>query len=217
MILVCAATRTELSACERGVADAGRRERFAFLLTGVGAVSAERALVDHLRRGASPDFVISAGFAGARSAGLDVGAWITTTSLTNEGHPVAAQLRPAPSPATSCRLDSAASLVIEESAAEADAVDMESAALARVATTHGLDLMVLRLVSDSRAKPLPRFLSPFTAAMTSRSAREKLGHAARGVRDALGDPRGVARLVRDGTSLKRELMTGWTRFAKTLS
>lgn len=197
-VLLCGATRAELDAAARGA------PAFATLLTGVGPEHARRALSDYLTR-ERPALVVSTGFAGALG-GVDVGTWVTATRIDG----VEVELRTGP--AVGVELTEASALVTAPRG-EGGVVDMESAALARVAQSHDLPLMVLRLVSDSPDHPLPAFLAPFTDAMSATRKRDWALGALRGVRGALADPRGVARLVRDGRQWTKELETGWRRFA----
>lgn len=204
-ILVCAATRPEHSACVRGLAGISG---FEVLLVGVGHANAGPALRARLASGAAPSLVVSAGFAGSLSAGLDVGDWMTASRL--EANP---DLTPvvAPSPAKPCLLVSS-DVLAAETRSEMAAVDMESAALADAC--GALPFMVLRMVSDSPSKPLPSFLAPMTDAMTSgKGFGARLRSAARGVREAATNPRGVARLVKEGSDWTRQLAEGWKRFA----
>lgn len=199
--LVCAATRAELAAVERGLG--GRHD---VLLTGVGPRHARAALLERLAAG-KPDLIVSTGFAGAVVPRLKVGDWVTTSRF---------DARLAPEPAIPCAVFSTADLVLDSAPDGAEAVDMESEGLAEIAGSHGVPFMVLRLISDSREKPLPQFLVPFTAAMASSGLRAKLAGTAKGVRGAIADPLGVARLVRDGTGLTQKLADGWKRFAAQL-
>lgn len=201
MILLCAATGTELDACKRGT------PRFSHLLTGVGAAHAARALSGRLARGERPALVVSSGFAGALTGDLPVGTWVTARSL-----PGAGELRLAPAPAVPCAVVSS-DVLVQGQRLDGDAVDMESVALAAVAHEHRIPFMVLRLVSDTPDDPLPTFLGGFTAAMAATSRRAKLGGIARGLRGVLDDPGGVVRVVREGRAWTRDLTDGWKTFA----
>jgi hypothetical protein len=225
-VLVCAATRSELGACARGIHSSGAPPAaFETLRTGVGPIHAARSLAQRLARdGARPRLVVSSGFVGALSPGIDVGTWVTATRVA-EWHGGAivdlaeVAVRPAPEPALPCNVVSSGHLLQGgRSPVRADdgsllAVDMESAALAREAAGRDIAFMVLRLVSDTPEHPLPGFVSPLATAMAAAGPGSKLAHAARGLRGALVDPRGVARMVRDGGAWARELARGWERFA----
>jgi hypothetical protein len=94
--------------------------------------------------------------------------------------------------------------------------DMESAALARECARRGVPFAVIRLISDTPAHPLPHFSSSLAAALAARTASSRLVHVARGLGGALADPRGVARMVRDGAAMLRELTAGWAGLASAL-
>jgi adenosylhomocysteine nucleosidase len=225
--LVCAATRTELVACGRGLRASGApASAFSTLLTGVGPSHATRALERRLERGPRPDLVVSSGFAGAIAETLSVGDWVTATRLSrlraSEPCDVDVVLRRGPGLAAPCAIVSCEALVVDArqlpAAARAfDAVDMESAALAEVAARHGIDFMVLRMLSDTPKRPLPGFLGAFGRAMAATSAREAIANGARGLGGTVRDPRGVARLLREGRNLARALSDGWARFPAEIS
>ena len=210
MILVCTATRAEHDACARGASS------LEHLLVGVGAANAAQALIARLTSdGPRPALVVSTGFAGALRPGLDVGTWVTASSLSGG----AADLRRAPAPAVPVAFLSS-DVLVQGSVTdhgEAEAVDMESVALSRIAAEHRIPLMVLRLISDTPENPLPTFLGGFTAGMAATTSRGKLNGFARGLRGVLKNPRGVARVVREGVQWTRDLESGWRSFAPTLS
>gem|GEM_PF-997893 len=239
--LVCAATRAEHDAIADGLRAAGQAgaKGIALLVTGVGAARARDALAARLgAKAPRPSLVVSAGFAGAATAGLAPGDWVTAARLfacEEKGRAAlplggvavrevfVAALRVARCDVLSVpELAVDAASVIGESgddgggdAVEARplVVDMESAALANVAAARGICFAVLRMISDAPDAKLPGFLAPFTNALASTSTRERLTHAARGARGALADPRGVLRLVRDGARWTRQLADGWTHAA----
>jgi hypothetical protein len=224
-ILVCAATRSELGACARGIRASGAPSAaFETLRIGVGPIHATKSLRERLACGERPSLVVSSGFVGALSAGIEVGTWVTADRVAEWRNGAIVEvtevaLRSAPDPALHCNVVSTGHLLeggpspLRANGESLLAVDMESAALAREAAGRNVAFMVLRLVSDTPEHPLPRFLAPLTTAMAGAGSRSKLVHAALGVRGALGDPRGVARIVRDGGAWIRELARGWERFA----
>ena len=228
MILVCAATRPEFDACARGIRASGAvPAAFEMLLTGVGPVHAGKRLDERLERGERPSLIVSSGFAGALSKGIEIGSWVTATRVTERRDGTLVDvgdvvLREGPEPALRCNVVSSEHL-LEGGASPRDAgggsalaVDMESSALARESGKRDTAFMVLRLVSDTPEQPLPGFLAPFAAAMAATGARSKFAHAARGIRRALVDPRGVARVVGDGRAWTRDLARGWERFARLI-
>jgi hypothetical protein len=218
-VLVCAATKAEHDACKRGIARADARHEM--LVTGVGPVRAARALAERLSRASLPDRVVSSGFAGALSASLALSTWITAATLAEYGHEDDDEHSRVPVEAfaglVACEVRSSDTLVSGEVPGRSGlpiAVDMESVALARECARRGVAFTVVRLVSDTPAHPLPAFLSPFTSALAATEAAARIGHAARGVRAALADPRGVGRLLADGPMWLRRLEDGWHRFAR---
>jgi nucleoside phosphorylase len=225
-VLVCAATRAELRACERGIAASEAAADFATLQTGVGPVHAARSLEACLRHEPRPALVVSSGFAGALSGRLAVGDWVTAHSLTSvdgAAHAVVeVTLREATAPAVAVSLVSSSQVVAGVStlpvpARGAEAVDMESATLGRIAGRLGIPLMVLRVVSDTPSRPLPPFVGAFGGAMAATDRAATAHHVARGLRQALGDPFGVARLLSDGSNLTRVLTQGWKGFARIVA
>jgi nucleoside phosphorylase len=227
-ILVCAATRPELDACARGIRASGAVPgAFEMLLTGVGPVRAAKRLGARLEGGERPSLVVSSGFAGVLTAGIEVGSWVTATRVTERRSDALVEvgevtLREGPEPALPCSVISSGHLLLGDASprnagnGSALAVDMESAALAREAGKRDTVLMVLRLVSDTPQQPLPGFLAPIAAAMAATGARSMLAHAARGICSAFVDPRGVVRIVRDGAERTRELAQGWECFARAI-
>lgn len=227
-VLVCAATRTEHDACEEGIAAAGidpRVATFEMLLTGVGPERARRSLEARLlaRAGSSsllssPSLVVSTGFAGALDRSFARLSWVTATKVRDVAD---VDLREGPSEVARCEVVSSKELVATSGASASleggVVVDMESAALAEVARSRSIPFMVLRLVSDTPDAPLPAFLSPFTNALAAETTSSRLRFAARGLRSALGDPRGVASLLREGREWTASLRDGWSRFALALS
>lgn len=213
MILVCAATRTERDAVKEGIHASGATA-FEVLLSGVGPTHAARALEERLARG-TVDLVVSTGFAGTTDRAMARMSWVTARSLRDVD---GVTLREAPAPASACEIVTASELVeVAQKSERGVAIDMESAALARVASAHGASFMVLRLVSDTPDQPLPSFLSPFANAMASDDTRSRLRLAAKGLGAALRDPRGVATLVRDGRDWSKALREGWAIFARAIA
>lgn len=202
------------------------------LLTGVGPDRARRAL--EARLGAvvgtgsaspSPSLVVSTGFAGALDRSFARLSWVTAAKVRGVA---AVDLREGPWDVARCEIVTSKELISSSTSSASSAsfatgaergvvVDMESAALAEVASARGLPLMVLRLVSDTPDAPLPAFLSPFTSALAAEAPVSRLRHAARGLRAAVGDPRGVATLMKEGRGWTRALREGWSRFAPLLA
>ncbi|WP_394849204.1 hypothetical protein LZC95_17375 [Pendulispora brunnea] len=222
MLLVCAATRPEYDACLAGIRDAGLTTSFDLLRVGVGPAHAARSLRERLARGPAPSRILSCGFAGALVGGVPLGAWITAETLSEwkDGALVPVVRPVAVASCLPCDVVSADHLVGRDSplrsvprdSSRPLVADMESAALSMAA--GAIALSVVRLVSDTPEHPLPEFLAPFTAAMagTDSPARSAL----RGVGSALTDPRGVARLLREGRTWTKKLREGFATLAPSL-
>lgn len=229
MLLVCTATKTEHEACAQGIRAAGARG-LESLLVGVGPVHAARRLRERLANGPPVTRVISTGFAGALSADVPQGAWISAQALFEwKDGTLSAVASVAPLSEGAFRFEClACDVVSTDQLVGRDSplrrlesrrpliADMESAALAREALACSAAFSVLRLVSDTPAQPLPEFLAPFTAAMAGSDARARLLATARGVGSALVDPVGAARLVSTGKRLVKQLRADFARLAGVL-
>jgi hypothetical protein len=216
-ILVCAATGAEHDACNRGILASGRAGH-EMLLTGVGPTHAARRLEERLARGVLPDLIVSSGFAGALSSTLALATWITGVRV-GEWNGVArvpvegVSLVAGPPGLVRCEVLSSSALLsggvtIDEGATPV-AADMESAALAREAARKDVPFAIVRLISDTPAHPLPQFVSPFAAALSATTMTSRLTSAGRGLREAIADPRGVVRLLRESSVWLRDLEEGW--------
>lgn len=204
-VLICAATATEARACRRGVADAGLREQIEVLETGVGPERAGRRLAERLGAGPLPSLIVSSGFAGALDEAIGSETWVTATEVHGSS---AVPYRAA----RVCRWVTQDALQRKVSSPGA-AVDMESAAWARVAASHGVPFMVLRLVTDTPASPLPGFVVPMAEAMAATSTWVRARSGARCAARAMSDPRGILRLVRRGVLWTGLLRRGWANHA----
>jgi nucleoside phosphorylase len=218
-ILVCAATSFEARACHRGVARAGKGKALIEVLrTGMGSDRAARALRERLERGSAPAWIVSSGFAGSRRADLGLGSWIIGTrvgdaigdALDLSTEPFPSWLETAgmnPRPAS---LHMVSEVVTSEEGAAGDAVDMESFCLARIAREFGARFLVLRLISDTPAQPIPQAIREFSSlGLHPRSLRG----AAAGLLAGAREPRQLARFVGRTLPLTRELERAWERIA----
>jgi adenosylhomocysteine nucleosidase len=228
VILVCAATGTEAAACRQGIADSGALG-LAVLTTGVGPERAAAALARRLAdrtAGARPNLVVSSGFAGALTPGLEALDWITASAVhrLEDGRAVPVPLPPGllrvARGAVSCRLVSAERVVAAADGGDVPAlgapaaVDMESAALAEVSAAAGIPFLVLRLVTDTPGRPLGAVARSLAAAMGARGAAERAVRGARAALDAAREPLATARFVRSGLLWRSRLRAGWREYAR---
>jgi hypothetical protein len=210
----------EEDACARGLA-CSRATDFEILRTGIGAKNAERTLAARLDDPSRPfpALVISTGFAGSAVPDIRVGDWIVGVSVEIEdGRPIGCT---APWPANPSTVKSGrvftARAVTNHPAASADAVDMESYALAEVADRRQAPFAILRAISDSVEDPLPEFLPTLTAIATAEHLGEKVRFALKGLRQLGARPGDLARLKVRAAALRRLLEDGWSRWPSYIS
>jgi len=226
VILVCAATGTEAAACRRGIADA-MAPGIEVLTTGVGPARATAALADRLRAcgGASPEprpaLIVSSGFAGALTAGLAPLAWVTASSVHRLVDGCAVEvavprglLRVAED-AIACQVVSADHAVAHGvlGISQPAAVDMESAALAEVAASGGLPFLVLRLLTDTPARPLATVGRALAATLAAAGPASRATHGVRAALDAARAPAQAVAFVRDALGWRARLRAGWREHA----
>ena len=230
MILVCTAMQPEHDAVVAGIRDSGASD-IEVLQVGIGPAHAAKNLRHRLLAGPAPTRIVSTGFAGIVKGNIPFGAWVTAEKLYDwDGIALEPLSSKPPRPLDAlligtvhCDVVSTDHLVERDSKLRrltvegSLAVDMESVALAREAAARGIDFTVVRLVSDTPAHPLPDFLGPFTAALTSSDTMARLVLSARGLGAAIGDPRGVARILLEGKSWTRRLRAGWSTLADALT
>ncbi|MFL5271644.1 MAG: hypothetical protein ACJ79E_06235 [Anaeromyxobacteraceae bacterium] len=220
MILVCAATGTEAAACRAGIADAGA-PGIEVLTTGVGPERAAAALRAWLRS-VRPTLIVSSGFAGALTDGIPPLSWITASALfrLDAGRALPVALTPGllrvADGALACAVVSAAHVVTPPIAGLADpaAADMESAALGEVAGAAGIPFLVLRLVTDTPAQPLPRSVHGLSAALAARGVTARFAQGARAALLAARAPGRTAAFLRDALAWRERLRAGWSDRAR---
>jgi hypothetical protein len=221
VILVCAATGTEAGACRRGIADSGAAG-FEVLATGVGPERAAAALSRRLAiPGERPDLVVSAGFAGALTEGIEPLAWVTASAvhrcLDGRAVPVPlgeGMLRLADG-ATPCDVVSTDAVLSQAlpGLGHPAAVDMESGALAAVAGAAGVRFAVLRMVTDTPGHPLAAVGRRLAAAFGARDLASRAAHGARAAVDAAQAPLATLAFLREGVRWRNLLRAGWRRHA----
>ncbi len=226
-ILLCAATRVEASACERGISRSGNASEFEVLRTGMGPLQAARSL--GLRLGDAnrphPRLIISTGFAGSRLTLVKEGAWILGSAVHATGEPaipVSSQLeRPLSRSGLEHTLAAYFSVPeVQGSQTEGGlhgfAIDMESFSLARLAEERGIPFEVLRLISDTPSNPIPECVREFTAAVLIPDVRGKLNSALRGLGGMAVSPVELSRFILRSSRLPRALEWGWESLAREL-
>ena len=229
MILVCAATGIEAAACRRGIADAAARG-IEVLRTGVGPERATDALMRWLATragGATPSqdprpaLVVSSGFAGALTSAVAPLAWITASSVHRlvGGRAVPIELphgllRVAEG-ASPCHVISTDHVLARCVSGLPDpaAVDMESAALADVAGAAGLPFLVLRLVTDTPARPLAPIGHSLAAALAAQGVAGRAAHGARAALEAARSPARALAFAREAMAWRDRLRAGWREHA----
>jgi hypothetical protein len=216
MILVCAPTRVEAAACRRGLADA-RARGVEVLRTGVGPARAAAALSARLRHGVPPSLVVSSGFAGALTPDIPLHAIVTATGLhrLGPGGAVAVTLPPgalrvAPG-ALPCQVATADAVRLggQPPLAAPAAVDMESVVLAEVAAAAGVQVEVLRVVTDTPGHPFPPFVRALGTALSAESASARLAAAVRAAAGAARRPVQAIAFARSSLAAARALRAAW--------
>jgi adenosylhomocysteine nucleosidase len=156
------ALRREASPFLRLLRRSPRRDEIHVAVTGIGADRA-RACLERLLTPTVPQLVITAGYAGALRPGLHVGDVILASEVIDES----GRMWPTAWPAKRRgRVLTCARMIGDPEQKRdlgtkhaADAVDMESAALAEVCREKGVQFACVRAVSDDVATPLsPRLL-----------------------------------------------------------
>lgn len=233
LILICGASGAEAKACAQGIKDSGRADLYEILQTGVGFERCRQALEHRLNNGRRPDLIISSGLAGAISRDIPIDTWVSALGVYsvdpyNDSELNAiplTRLRHSLRGVRGCNFISTDELTEQNSdkakiyqrIPEPVAVDMESASIAEVAQEHGIDFMVLRLISDTPQEPLPRFVSKIAASMAEQKLSSRISLALQGAREAIRDPQGVVHMVKGGHKWSLLLRDGWRRYAEDLA
>jgi adenosylhomocysteine nucleosidase len=171
--------------------------------TGVGAENCNERLEILLHK-ARPEFVISAGFAGAVAENLAVGDLILAENFS---HPTLLNLAKEilrNRNARSVKLFTSASVINSTSEraeiarqSGAAAVDMETGAIVGVCSAHGVPVLSLRAISDTPRDPLP---APPDLLLDIERQRTNYGRLFAYI---LREPASALRLLRFGQSIAR--------------
>lgn len=224
-ILICAATAVEARACRAGIENARAGERFEILQTGMGLRSAEAALRKRLGGSARASGVVSSGFAGAKSPGLELGTWVVAEAVVRAGAGdlATAGLLAGRLSRASLRWSKARCLSRESvshagedlaQAGDALVVDMESFALAQVAREAGLPFEVFRLISDTPAEPIPEAVGMLAGVATADGVGQRARRLWTGSLQALTSPSAMVGFVRRSIALPTQLAQGWEELAR---
>ena len=137
------------------------------LVTGMGAKNSASALIGELdNRSQKPNFIISCGFAGGLSPELPTGSVIYSA---DEDFPLLPKLQASAATPAEIRSTDRVLITVEEKAAfreatGADAVEMESETIRRIAAERGIPSATIRVISDAWNEPMPvdfnRFIGP---------------------------------------------------------
>ncbi|HTP26600.1 MAG TPA: hypothetical protein VMK12_13230, partial [Anaeromyxobacteraceae bacterium] len=194
--------------------------QFEVLTTGVGPPRAVEALRERLGQGPRPELVISSGFAGALTEGVELHAFVTASAVRwlVEGRSSPLRLPCTPRSvrgALPCQVFSCGKVVLGGALSGFSgpaAVDMESAALAEVAAGAAIPFAVLRLVTDTPASPISPLAIHAARALSERGVR-RAGGTARLVLEAARDPARAFSFVRASRNWCALLRRGWRTYA----
>jgi nucleoside phosphorylase/outer membrane protein TolC len=214
-ILLCAATSVEARACKSGVARAGKSTSIFVLQTGMGFENAERALRNYLSENASkkPSWIISTGFAGSRKSSIGLGDFILASAVNEIEFAAgiwADSLKRAQIPYQLARVSTVQKIMNENSSAFNDqpenrpleVVDMESAALAKLANEFSIPFQVVRLMSDTLDQPIPNSVIKFSSSFS------------KGIFSAFSEPKKLARFIGQTMNLPGKLTSAWERLSR---
>jgi nucleoside phosphorylase/outer membrane protein TolC len=216
-ILLCAATGVEARACRNAFSHPSE-SAFEVLQTGMGPVRAEKALRDYLSTAfQKPDCIVSTGFAGSRKSGIELGDWVLARKINSGDQasmeinfdPWSLMLRRAAVAYQAVSFHQVTEVVSEANASEASdvqVVDMESYALASVAKEFEIAFQVLRLISDTPEKPIPKAIIEFS----------NLSITA-GLRETISAPKKLFTFIGQSMKLPAELTKAWKKIAPHVS
>jgi nucleoside phosphorylase/outer membrane protein TolC len=217
-ILLCAATLVEAKACKTGIKRAGRSSAIFVLQTGMGSENAERVLRQYLSENLDdkPKWIISTGFAGSRISSIGLGDFILASSVNEIEFGAgtwADSLKRAQIPFQLARVSTVQKIMNEDSTSRKDepenrpleVVDMESAALAKVAKEFSIPFQVVRLMSDTIDQPIPNSVVAFSSSLS------------KGVFSALREPKKLAHFIRQTINLPGKLSHAWEKLSSEVA
>jgi hypothetical protein len=186
------------------------------------SVRPERSAAGAESKGPGPMLIVSSGFCGALTDAIPPLSWITASSLhrLDDGRALPVALPPGllrvAEGALVCDVISAAHVVTPPVAGLAGpaAADMESAALGEVAGAAGIPFLVLRLVTDTPARPLPRAVHGLSAALAAHGVTARFAQGARAALLAARAPARTAAFLRDALAWRERLRARWCEEAR---
>ncbi|MDR3606310.1 MAG: hypothetical protein P4M08_02895 [Oligoflexia bacterium] len=223
-ILITAAMGFEARPILKGIAKAPKGS-FELLRSGIGnraALALLTRLQDHSLP--TPSLVISSGLAGIELRGVPIGTWVVGTEIQNSlktpPQPVLSKeleqwLKKAKMPFISASYRSAAEVVQVSHSQGLGAVDMESAALARVCRERNIPFAILRLVSDNPDAPLPHAIGAFVRVSTESTLIGKAQGAVEGLKLTFNQPKDLGRFLLQSVGLSKKLTEGWRKLTET--
>jgi adenosylhomocysteine nucleosidase len=175
----------------------------AIVHTGVGRKNCETRMTSFMRE-QQPDILISSGFAGAVCSGLEVGDLFlaqnfSDTDLSSLVQKILndQQLRLGNSFTSSSIVDSVSERNEIARAHAAEAVDMETAVIAKICAESGTTMVSLRVITDTPREPLPA--PPSVMFDVDRQRTDVIGLAAH----LLTRPVKIVRMARFGRQISR--------------
>lgn len=226
-IIICNATPPEYQACLRAF---GATEFIHILKTGMGLRAARQALQKEIQNNGKPDLVVSSGYAGTWTAGLELHDWVFAEklylwpekqddavdlldfSILNKIELVQkikkqlVFLKNVESVTTEYVYSKPrqSKVVIQDFS-----VDMESYALGQVCMDAGIPFFVLRMISDTPTKPLPEFISAWTKTFVESTAKGKLSAGVESLKKTFSDLPEVKDFLVSGKKMQSQYEQGW--------
>lgn len=234
-ILLCTATTTEARACHSGIKRSGTSDYFEVLKTGMGLIRASQALKSRLLDASrpAPVLIISTGFAGSLVSEIPCQSWVIGRTLHAWNHSGEEQVISLSDASFGQKLSTYEVAWIPAKIFSAQkflttktvtpqgiqVVDLESFSLAQVAKTFNISFQILRLISDTPSKPIPKAILTFSEMSLSSSELEwtkKLKCTTQGLKEVFHQPIKLSRFLLYGMRLPFQLETGWSIASKAL-
>lgn len=217
-ILICAASGIETKACRIGLQAAGISKPFKILKTGIGLEKAEKSLNQYLNQGNNPDLIISTGFAGAVTRDLPLYSWVIAEQVfSSKGETT--NLNPLIDipDASRSSIVSLPHLYSPNKSGQLPqslpdqrlAVDMETAALTKIAGHHKIPILALRLITDTPEEPLSQLMYRIEEGYQAKG-RLRVGRV---VLDILRDIPEAGEMYREIKTCAKLLSEGWGKYA----